>query len=209
MKDTLLTVPFSKGTIKIWHSSYMGSIADVFQLGNSYRFSEGKSSLQLAAWITRQDVSEYIAYLSEALGRPAVITKKGKGGGTWAHLKILIDAATSLSPAFKDEVYDTFISGRLLAVRDESGELFKDVNSTLALYAESILGKDAHQGHFIQLAKTMRIKILSDGHPGWDFADAKQLQDRSRVEQFVCSAMEAGLITSWEQLKNSVERFKV
>ena len=203
MKDTLMTVAFPKGELKVWHSSMMGNLADVFAIGNAYRLEEGKHNLPMSAWIQRQDVVEYIAYLTNKLGKPAIERRKGKGGGTYAHLKIMVDAASQLSPQFKDEVYDTFIQQRILAHRDESGENFKDMNSLLALHAIEVLGKPAHNGHFINLAKIIKTKV---GVDDWNTASAYQLHKRNDIEQRIGDFLRLGVVRDWEHLKDLANR---
>lgn len=199
-----MTVSFARGDIKIWHSSQMGNLQDVFHLGNNYRFAEGKSELPLTAWIQRQDITEYVEFLTAKLGRPAIERKRGKSGGTFAHLNILLDAAVSLSPEFKDEVYTTFIAMKLLTYRNDSGDAFVDMNSQLALCADLILGKPAHQGHYIQIAKAIRNRILPEAHEGWNFANAKQLQERYSLEEKISMLLRVGVVKDWDHLKELI-----
>ncbi len=39
-------------------------------------------------------------------------SKRGKGGGTWGHLYIMLDLATQLDSDFKVLVFETFIKGK-------------------------------------------------------------------------------------------------
>ncbi len=41
-------------------------------------------------------------------------TKRGKGGGTWGHLYIMLDLATQLDANFKVLVFETFINPKYL-----------------------------------------------------------------------------------------------
>lgn len=206
MKDTLMTVAFKGGNLRINHKTMMGDIQEVFSIGNHYRLAAGLPVLPMATWIQRQDVKGYIDYLTVLNGEPAVARKKGKGGGTFAHLYVLLDAAASLSAEFKHEVYTTFMTHQLLAGREASGEEFKALNSALVKYSDNLLGKDAHQGHFIQMAKQIRSRILPGEHLGWNFADAYQLHERSRIEQSLTKLMELGLVRDWEHLKELVDK---
>ena len=203
MKDTLLTVAFSKGEVHVWHKTKMGSLQYVFKVGNLYRDAAGKPPLPLATWIVRQDVAEYIEFLKERYGIDAIVRKRGRSGGTFAHLKILIDAATSLDPAFKDEVYETFISNKLLALREDGGEMFKDLNSALGLSAELVLGKPAHKGHFITLAKAIKARC---GVEDWNVASAYQLHARTNIEDRLVGFLENDLVRDWDHLKELAEK---
>ena len=200
MNDTLLHVPFKFGTVSIWHSSHMGKLNDVFDLGNVYRQQSGKPSLLIASWVQRQDVTEYVELVSEQLGRPALERRRGKGGGTYAHLKILLDAAVSLSPEFKDEVYTIFINHRILQARDDSGEAYKAMSEAINISAERVLGKPAQKHHYINVAKAIRGRILGKDHPGWNMADAGQLHDRHLLEEKLISCLNNTLVRDWVHL---------
>lgn len=200
MKDQLLTIQFNLGKLTFWHSSMMGDLNALFDMGNVYRFNNNKDSLPLSAWIQRQDVKEYIETVSQKIGREAIVRKKGKSGGTFAHLKIMIDAAMSLSPEFKDEVLDIFLIHKIHVARDESGELFKDMNDMLSIYAQSILGKPAHNGHFINIAKIIRERIMPKDL-SWNAADCMQLQERTRIEEALATMIKVGVVKDWGHLK--------
>ncbi len=49
-------------------------------------------------------------------------TKRGKGGGTWGHLYIMLDLATQLDANFKVLVFETFIKSKILEWRDLGGD---------------------------------------------------------------------------------------
>lgn len=209
MNNTLLTVHFSKGTIAVWHQTLMGNLADVFQVGNSFRASEGKPAVMMAAWIQRQDVVEYVNFLSTQLGTPALERRKGKNGGTYAHLKIMIDAAASLSPQFKDEIYNAFITMNLAGIRDESGEAFKDLNEAFRIVADTILGKPAHKGHYIQIAKQIRHCVERKSGLAlvdWNCASPHQLQTRARIEDNLAVMLRLGVVRDWEHLKELIDK---
>lgn len=209
MNNTLLTVHFTKGTMSVWHQTLMGNLADVFQIGNSFRAAEGKAPVMMASWIQRQDVTEYIDYLTAQLGTPAIERRKGKNGGTYAHLKIMIDAAASLSPQFKDEIYNTFITMNLAGIRDESGEAFKDLNEAFRTVADTVLGKPAHKGHYIQIAKHIRSCVEKKSGAAlvdWNCASPYQLQTRARVEDNLATMLRLGVVRDWEHLKDLIEK---
>lgn len=202
MQDQKMMIKFSEGVLEFWHKSEMGDLGAMFQLGNAYRLHQRQDAVLMANWIQRQDTQEYIALVSKEIGRPAVERKKGKGGGTYAHLKILIDAGSAMSAQFKSEIHDCFILQRVQVFRDMGGEEFKDMNNLLALAAESVLGKPAHTGHFIQLAKAIKARCQSPEN--WNTASPWQLQERCRLETALASFLKSGVVRDWEHLKELV-----
>jgi hypothetical protein len=58
-------------------------------------------------------------------------TKKGRSGGTWAELFIMIDLANYLSPELKYKMYEVFINQKILFWRDVGGDSFKEFNKII------------------------------------------------------------------------------
>jgi hypothetical protein len=196
--NQIMTVSFTRGSLKIGHKDQFGSLRDLFTLGTRYRFDNNKPALRMESWLAMESTKEYIDIVSESIGRSAIKTKRGKNGGTWVHLRVLIDAAMYLDPYLKDEVITTFIENRLLDVRDKSGDDFIDLNATLALTAEDVLGKDAHRGHFITLANIIKQRCDVED---WNFAPPDILSKRSLIEDRLSTMLKAGVVKDWEHLK--------
>ena len=85
-------------------------------------------------------------------------TKRGKGGGTWAHLMIMIHAAAYLDKDFEVDVYYSFIKNKILQWRDESGDQYNLLKDAIDLYLPNREGKD-NLGVYIQTAKRIKSKI--------------------------------------------------
>ncbi len=64
-------------------------------------------------WLKNKTTQEFITvYEKNVIGDiPPIITKKGKGGGTWAAPIIAFEFATWLSPEFKYKVFLEYING--------------------------------------------------------------------------------------------------
>lgn len=204
--NQIITVVFGDRLVHIGHLDMMGDLNEFFAIGNSFRQQAGVPIMRVASWLESNAVKEYIAIVSEDIGRPAMVSKAGRGGYVKAHLRVLIDAAMYLDPRFKDMVIKTFVTNRLLQVRDDSGNGFIDLNASVALNAEAVFGKAAHQGHYIQLSKILRDRILPDGHPGWNHATPKQLNERTRIEEAVSNALRMGFVRDWEHLKEVAQK---
>jgi hypothetical protein len=201
--DQLMKVSFQKGDLLIFHKSRLGNLNQLFDIGNAIRINEGKPQLPLTAWIQRQDVKEYIKYLKEKEGKDVIIRKKGKNGGTYAHLFLLLDAAMALSPILKYEVHKTFIEHKILHLRDLSGDNYIELNAMIALKGEEVLGKPAHNGHYINIAKKIKKRL---GVENWNVATSAQLAERTRIEEGLVTLLKAGVVKDWDHLKELVDR---
>jgi hypothetical protein len=198
----MLVVKFNQGDIRIFHKSMMGSLQDLFTVGNTYRHKAGLKPVHLSAWIQRQDVTEYIDYVTKETGEEAIVRRKGKNGGTYARIEILIDAAMTMSVEFKHEIISIFLHQKLCLLRDESGDAYVEMNAMLSLVANSVLGKPAHKGHYIALAQILRKRCDTEN---WNLADAYQLDKRTRIEQSLASMLKAGVVRDWDHLKDLAE----
>ena len=201
-----MEVSFAKGSVTINHKTLMGDLRKLFDVGNVYRIDAGRGALRMESWLSMDSVKEYIALVSERTSAPALVATRGRKGTTQAHLRVLLDAAMYLDAAFKDEVISAFVDNQILRWRDLSGDAFLDVNAALALNAETVLGKPAHQGHYIQMAKSIRAKLLPEDHLGWNYATAEQLRKRTEVEQTLVKLLQLGVVRDWEHLKELIEK---
>lgn len=123
--DQLMTVCFPQGDLHISHKSMMGSLTDLFNIGNKIRVMEGKGIANMTLFVNSASTQEFIRIICEeqACHPDSVITKTGRGKSsrTEANLHLLIYAAEYLSTRFHYQVIDTFITGKLLQLRDDGG----------------------------------------------------------------------------------------
>ena len=201
--NQLMTVFFEQGNISIEHKTSMGSLTDVFLVGNKYRLLADKSPSNITHFCNSLATKEFALEVAKHLGiQESELIRtvgRGKNARVMANLFILIYAAEHLSSRFHVEVIDTFITSKLLTWRDESGDSFKELNSVIKDCAEGILGKPAHNGHFITLAKIINSRIGSE--IDWNLANAEQLKERDRIETGITSVIKLGLVRDWEHLK--------
>jgi len=199
--NQIMQIPFNLGTFPIDHKTGMGRLQDFFALGNEYRRKAGKLPMDFKHWMNRVDVKEYIEYL-ESNGMEAVKRQRGRLGGTWACLEILIAAAMDMSPEFRHEIIQTFITNKALQMRDEGGDKFIELNTALDLAAESVLGKPAHRGHYITLANIIKKRC---GVENWNVCDPQALALRTRIEDRLVTMLKAGVVRDWDHLKELAE----
>lgn len=229
MKNQTLTVAIGNHRFEIEHQTMMGNLNEFWDCGNAYRTQKGLPPKLLANWLRSADTAEYVAAVErELFGFNSVVstelekegmvetitktsqlfqTKRGRYGGTWTHLYVLIDAAAYLDPDFKVQVYKTFIEGKLLQRRDEGGENFKAINIAIDAFLPGRDGKD-NKWLFINLANLIADKFgLPSAEKGvnrWNGATLHQTEARSKIEEMLTIMLRAGLVRDWEHLKELV-----
>ncbi len=132
-------------------------------------------------------------------------TKPGRyGGGTWANLYILIDAAAKLDTAFKARIYHAFITNEILRWRDDGGNNFKTLNNAIDKYLPGRADK-SNKGVYINVARMLKDKINPDGG-GWNTASYEQLRLRDECECNLIKFLEMGFIKDWNHLKETIHK---
>lgn len=194
-----LSVPFRLGRLPIEHLTLLGDLREWFHVGNAYRREMGLEAMDYRAWLNRVSTKEYLEYFEQTHGAPAIVTTRGRNGKIRAHLKVLLSAAMEMSPAFKDEVLETFIQTKICDLRDSGGDLYQDMNGALALAAEGVLGKPAHKGHFITLAKAIKERCGVEGD--WNLAGVTAHAKRVAIEDRLASVLRLNLVRDWDHLK--------
>ena len=230
MQNQTLTVAIGNHRFEIEHQTMMGNLNEFWDCGNAYRTQKGLTPKLLTNWLRSADTAEYVAAVErELFGFNSVIitelesnpnmvytitktsplfkTRRGRYGGTWTHLYVLIDAAAYLDPDFKVQVYKTFIEGKLLQRRDEGGENFKAINIAIDAFLPGRDGKD-NKWLFINLANLIADKFgLPSAETGvnrWNGATLHQTEARSKIEETLTIMLRAGLVRDWEHLKELV-----
>lgn len=205
-----MVVDFRYGTLEIGHLDYMGNLTELFIIGNRYRYDDLKADpVYLKNWLKLDRTIAYIKEVEAYIGRPAITTTRGRTGTTYAHLFILLLAAQDLSPKFQLEIHKTFIRDKLLQYRDDGGDSYIDLSNQIAQSAEAVLGKPAHNGHYITIANIMRKRILPDEHPGWNYATPEDLRKRLKIEDKLIGYLQDGQVRDWDHLKELAEKVRI
>jgi len=152
-----------------------------FCLNEMASFFPGK---EIKEWLKNRATQEWVDLISlrEMGGIPPIITKRGKGGGTWAHHLIAFEFATWLSPEFKYVVYNSYING---TQRKENWNIKRIMAANnYKLMCESI--QNAHEApkpyHYSNEARMLNSIVFAD--PGFDreMATEQQLDAISWLE---------------------------
>ena len=196
--NQIMEVDLLGKVLRIGHNDKFGSLIDIFSIGNNWRSSNGLKLIRHDQWLALEGTQDFISKVSSSIGEAATRSKRGKGGGIWAHLYILLDAAAYLSPDLKLEIYEKFVNGKLLEWRDRSGDNFIEMNAMIALHGESLFGKPPHTGHYINISKCIRERCAVDK---WNLASHNQLVERTRIEEALATMLKARVVKDWDHLK--------
>lgn len=215
--NQLMTVAFPNGTLEIYHKTAVGSLTDLFSLGNGQRILDGKKPINQSLFIKSKATQEFIQIIAKELSmRPDKIvfsTGRGKASRTYGQLHFLIYAAEKLSPTFHFHVIDIFLSKHLLQLRDDGGNVFKTLNLAIDQWLPDRKGKN-NMGCYIQVAKMLRAKIFPEikefdtGVNIWntDLARYDKQYLREDYEDKLVSFLKVGLIRDWKHLKEVIDK---
>ena len=164
------------------HKTKMFNANDLHKVGNEHRQILGLPKKLLAQYFTIDPTQELIKELCLTEVIPldqAKLATKGRDGGTWVHPVILVDLAMWYSPKLKVKILKWVIDG-LMEARDESGESFKRMNSTLSrAYPTEFSNPLA----FIRAAKAIAYACkVTEGSDKWQKATEKQLKLRDKIQ---------------------------
>ena len=141
-------------------------------------------------------------------------SKKGRYGGTYMHLYLLLEVATRLDADLKVQIYKTFVEGKILEHRDMGGENFKKLNKAIDTLPDRTpeLKPNGNKGCYINVAKKIRQKLdIIDTPHGYNEEEHSDIiqQKREQIEDRLVSMIEVGLIQSYPQLMQVIEKLKI
>jgi hypothetical protein len=169
-------------TVRQNHKTGMFNANDLHKIGNEHRKVLGLPPKQLAQYFTIAPTDELIKEicLTEVIKLDDVKkATKGKEGGTWLHPVVFADLAMWYSPKLKYKVLK-WVMDDLMAARDESGDSYKRMSSTLS----RCFPKEFEQPlSFIKVAKAIAAACnVQEGADKWQKASESQLKLRDRIQ---------------------------
>lgn len=137
-------------------------------------------------------------------------TKRGRYGGTWAHLYILLDAAMYLDAKLRLEMIKLFITSNLLEWRDRSGNEFISLNLALDAFlpGRDEVSDEKRKWLYINVAKKLKGRILGEGME-WNTATPEQLELRTKWERELISFLRMGFIANEAQFLETVDKLEI
>lgn len=205
--NQLMKIAFSGGDVEVFHKTAMGDLTQLWKVGNQMRVAEGKSIANMALWQKSAKTKEFMQIVNDNIGHePINVTGRGKTSRTWASIHMMIYAAEYLSSKFHFEVVDSFVQGKILDYRDESGDNFKAMNIAIDNHLPGREGKD-NKGLRIQIAKQIKAKVNPE-LVSWNFATAEDLKFRADIENEITMYLNRGFIKDYEHLKAVIAECK-
>jgi len=136
-------------------------------------------------------------------------SRRGRYGGTWAELYILLKIASMLDKDLEVAIYDVFIKSQILQHRDNGGDSFKKLNIAIDKYIPSESGNSRSQ--FMHIAKMLRVKLGITETKGYNEKEhhSEVQQKRDEIEKHLIFALQTKLVTSYEKLKNIIENSEI
>ncbi len=199
--NQLMNVAFSSGDIEVFHKTAMGNLTQLWNVGNKTR----EKPANLTVFLSSEKTKSFIEVVERKTGQKCIeVTGTGNKKRTWANIHLMVYAAEYLSNEFHFEVIDTFIKGKILELRDESGDEFKAMTVAIDKLLPGRNGKD-NKGVIIQISKAIKHKVNPE-LINWNDADADDLRYRLKIEEKIVSLLELGVVNDYDHLKDLIER---
>jgi len=210
-KNTIMNVTFGDKKLIIGHKDKMGNLNQLVEIGNDYRFKKGSSPMRLGNILELKGIKEYIVMLENKYNsnlpnfskleitelknvRHMLKTRRGKYGGSFGHLNILVRIAIEMNPEFADDVISTFIEGRLLLYRDIAGDDFKILSAAIKIFNPDVRQR-------MRMAKGLNYIVFKKHYTDMrKDATSSELKELVDIQNKLSFAIDMGYIKTFEQL---------
>ena len=173
---------------------------------NEIREEMNAPDYQLAAFLRSKTLSDYLEAASHEWGmEKSQLLKKAAGkrsGHTIGHISIALLLAETISIGVKATIHKAVIEGWFSRHESTGGTEFKNLNAALsALFGDN-------KSEFINIAKTIRERILGDGAKteDWNSATVAQTHLRYDWENKMCDMLRLGVIRDYEHAKEIINK---
>jgi hypothetical protein len=232
MTNRTLSIPvYDDYTLTIETETKLGRLNELFEKGNALRADKGLPPLSLDNYIRRPDTVELIKALEKRYGNSNYVDpttleitntngkvkiknkkdlnvfkqKAGRYGGTYANIHIFLDAAATLDPDFKIDLYNIIINNRLLENRNESALSFRALTD---VYKEKILkNRDVPHWVYSSLSIAIKSKFIRPDE-SWDNQSAQMLAKRDRLHDFLIMAINTGMLDTDEKIYDFIRSYQ-
>ncbi|PHQ78919.1 MAG: hypothetical protein COB66_07965 [Coxiella sp. (in: Bacteria)] len=165
------------------HKTKMFNANDLHKIGNEHRKALNLSQKQLAHYFAADGTDELIKEicLSEFIPEDQVRkSTRGKSGGTWVNPILFADLAAWYSPKLKVRMLKWIIDG-LMESRDESGDSYKNMNSTLKQNFPSEFDSPLN---YMKVARAIAAACgVGEGKDKWENCTEPQLKMRHNIQK--------------------------
>jgi KilA-N domain len=216
MGNHVMKVDFFGNVVRCETDGLLVSLNDLFNAGNIFRMTNGRSAHQLGAFLAAKATKEYIEAAAKEWGTtPEAMLRFTKGGPqgqrrTMAHIALAIYAAEALSPEFHARMHKELIEGRLMQFRVSGGTEFVKLNAMIDEYLPGREDKTSNMGIYVQVAKAIRNKVTGVVDPDsnvWNEANALEQEKRTKLEEFLCNSLRMSIVRDYDHLKDLIKNF--
>lgn len=214
-KTGMMEIALGNGIIEADAKTGMINLKSLEKVGNMFNglsTEKDEGYKRLRDYLINKDTLKFIEVCNSKnliAGIPAIeTTGKNRYKKTWGNLYIAIDLAMWMSPEFKYEVIDIFINKKILDFRILGIDYHKELNDSIDKLPDRIIKNKSNKGCYINAAKLINEKCNGGKFvQGWDVSTATpEIQKyRSELIDFLVKAINMGMITSWEMLKESIK----
>lgn len=171
----ILERKFMTGVVRQDSKNGMFNATDLVKIGDQKREETGRDKFNLTMFLKSKSVLEFIEELHNSMpGEKIIVSKKGKGGGTWVHPLLFIDIALALDPKLKIGVY-SWLHDELIKYRNDSGSSYNKMVGALYNRYEN---KSDFRNQIILLANYIKEKCNVDD---WNSATEDKLKLRDKI----------------------------
>lgn len=168
--------PLLSGIIRQSNQTEYLNVNDLMLVANKWRVANNMDLFNYNNWYNSTSTKEFLSNLEKQIGKPVIISKKGKTGERWLHPFAFIDLALNINPQLKIEVY-SWIYDQLIKYRNDSGDSYKRMCGSL--FDNCTNKSNFHRG-VIRTAQLIQTACNVDD---WQKATEHQLKLRDRIHE--------------------------
>jgi hypothetical protein len=227
--NQMMQLDFNGSILEVEHKTKFGSLTELWRIGNAMRLAKGRTELDMSNYLRSQETLELVEALERkymiyeertksvqstdlkngmigTIKSPLIKTKRGRhGGGTWAHVYLLLDAAMRLDADFKVQLFDILIEGKLCEWRDDSGNSYKALNVAIDMMLKGDTNSPTSPFNYIRVADAIRTKVQPTGD-AWNTAHFSELKRRTDIENNLIVMIKLGYIDTIQGVLNAVDK---
>jgi hypothetical protein len=135
-------------------------------------------------------------------------SRRGRYGGTWAELYILLKIASMLDKDLEVEIYRVFIENKILEWREEGGENYKELNSLIDTLSDRINENNSHL--YRKFAMIFRHKLEITTTKGYNQKEHDILIQQKRAEwlKYLITVVDHGFVKTADELEATIYKLK-
>lgn len=164
------------GIVRQSNQSEYLNVNDLLLVANKWRVTNDMQIFKYENWYNSSATKEFLTELELQIGKPVIISKRGKTGERWVHPFAFIDLALAINPKLKIDVY-SWLYDQLIKFRNNSGDSYKKMCG--ALYENCTNKSNFHRG----VSETALLIQKACNVEDWQKATEEQLKLRDKIHE--------------------------